>query len=234
LRDPVYYSSLLREKQNCSGIAIYLHLQLKTIMKEEQIMIELGNTLISLDLAEKAFCCDLQKCKGACCIEGDSGAPLLDSEIDILEKEHYRIKPYLTDKGAEAIEENGVFYIDTEHDKVTTLINGSACAYTITDEDGITKCAIEAAFLSGNCSLRKPISCYLYPVRINQYRTFDAVNYDEWSICKGARCKGSEIKLPVYKFLKEPLINKYGKDWYDELSGIFDQLQEEGQINPLT
>lgn len=196
-------------------------------------MIELGGTLVSLDLAEKAFCCDLEKCKGACCIEGDSGAPLTDEEINILEDEHHSIKPYMTQKGIEAVEENGVFYIDSEHDKVTTLIDGSACAYTITDEQGFTKCAIESAFLDKKCSVRKPSSCYLYPVRINKYRTFEAVNYDEWSICKDARCKGRQLQLPVYQFVKEPLIEKYGKDWYDELSGVIDQLKDENQLQAL-
>lgn len=198
--------------------------------KEEVVMIELGKTLVSLDVAEKRFCCDLNACKGACCIEGDSGAPLEDNEIHALEDEHSAIEPYLTEVGADAIRENGVFYVDDEHDKVTTLINGSACAYTITDENGITKCGIEAAYLDGKCSIRKPISCYLYPVRVNKYRTFDAVNYDEWSICKDARCKGKEIDLPVYKFLAEPLTVKYGKEWYEDLVGTIAQLKDEGQI----
>jgi len=199
--------------------------------KEEQIMIELGNTLVSLDVAEKKFCCDLSACKGACCIIGDSGAPLEDSEIHILEDEHQAITPYLTKKGADAIQNSGVFYIDDEHDKVTTLIDGSACAYTITDKDGITKCGIEAAYLDGKCSIRKPTSCYLYPIRVTKYRTFDAVNYDQWDICKDARCKGQEINLPVYKFLKNPLTEKYGKEWYDDLAGTIEQLADEGEIN---
>lgn len=194
---------------------------------EEVIMIEIGNTLVSLDLAEKKFCCDLAACKGGCCVAGDSGAPVTDAEIEQLQVQHPAILPYLRPEGASAIALTDVYYIDDEHDKVTTLIKGGECAYTIVDADDITKCAIEAAFLDGKCSIRKPISCYLYPVRINKHRTFDAVNYDQWSICKAARAKGEQIGLPVYKFLKEPLTLHYGAEWYEELDGIVEQLAEE-------
>lgn len=187
-------------------------------------MIELGKTLVSLDLAEKHFCCDLDVCKGACCVAGDSGAPIIDSEIELLQAQHELILPYLSAEGAAAIASSDVYYIDEEHDKVTTLISDGACAYTITDENGITKCAIEAAYLDGKCTIRKPISCYLYPVRINKYRMFEAVNYDTWSICKAARKKGEKIGLPVYQFLKEPLTLNYGKEWYEELENIIKQL----------
>ncbi len=193
----------------------------------EEIMIELGKTLISLDLAEKHFCCDLNACKGACCIAGDSGAPVTDEEIEQLQAQHESILPFLRPEGVAAIAKSDVYYIDEEHDKVTTLISGGECAYTIIDANGITKCAIEAAFLDGKSTIRKPISCYLYPVRISKYRTFDAVNYDQWSICKDARAKGEKIGLPVYKFLKEPLTLNYGKEWYEELENIIEQLNEE-------
>jgi len=191
--------------------------------KEEVFMIEIGRTLVSIDVAKKEFICNIKKCKGICCIEGDSGAPVEDDEIDYLEQNIDNILPYLSEKGKEAIIENGVHYIDIEKDKVTTLINGSECAFTIF-EDGIAQCGIEKAWADGKIEFRKPISCHLYPIRIAQYKDFDAVNYDSWDICSDACELGKKESVKVYEFLKEPLIRKYGNEWYKELAETIKQI----------
>lgn len=189
-------------------------------------MLEIGKTIVSFDVLEKCFCCDIATCKGCCCIEGDSGAPLNDEEIEILHRDYDKISPYMNEAGRQAIAKSDVYYIDEEHDKVTTLVDGAACAFVI-EEDGITKCAIEKAYLAGATDFRKPISCHLYPIRIHQYRKFDAVNYDEWKICDCARTLGEKLNLKVVDFLKEPLIRKYGEEWYNELKQVNDAWQKE-------
>jgi hypothetical protein len=180
-------------------------------------MIAIDNTVVSEDLLEKKFVCDLTRCKGACCVEGESGAPLEESELKQLEKVYPIIKDTLTKEGRESIEEQGLYVIDDEGDIVTPLVGGyRECAYTIF-EKGVAKCSIEKAFFEGKTKFRKPISCHLYPVRITKYKAYDAVNYEKWSICKPACKLGAELKVPVYVFLKDPLIRKYGKDWYKQL-----------------
>lgn len=179
-------------------------------------MLQIDNTIISFDLIEKKFICDLKSCHGECCIAGDSGAPLTIDEISILEEIYPKIKPFLTDKGQKIIDEKGVFEIDIENDRVTPLIENKNCAYLIF-EDNIAICGIEKAFLSKKINFRKPLSCFLYPIRIKEYKDFIAVNYDQWEICKPARVLGEKIGTPVYKFLKEPLIQKFGKEWFNKL-----------------
>lgn len=181
-------------------------------------MIIVGNAVLSDDIKEKFFVCDLEKCKGACCVQGDAGAPLSDEETGILEKNYARIEPYLTDGGREAIREKGVWEIDMEGEKGTTTIgDNGACAYAIKDEKGILKCGIEQAYLAGKTGFRKPISCHLYPIRITKYDQYDALNYDRWDICDPACTLGEALGVPLYKFLKEALIRKYGEDWYESL-----------------
>lgn len=181
-------------------------------------MIAIDNTLVSEDLLEKKFVCDLNACKGACCIEGDSGAPLDKNELPILESIVEAVKPYLNKKGLKAIEKYGTYVVDEDGDYTTTLVGpGKECAFVIFDENNIAKCAIEQAYRDGQIQWRKPISCYLYPVRITAYQDYDAVNYHSWHICKPACDCGSKLQVPVYKFLKEPLIEKYGKEWYQQL-----------------
>ncbi len=180
-------------------------------------MLQIGETLISLDVIEKKFCCDVVKCKGMCCVHGDSGAPLTDDEAELLEQEYSNIKPYMRDEGIESVENQDVWVIDLENEKVTPLINDAECAY-VYFEDGIAKCCIEKAYNDGKTIFRKPISCFLYPIRTKKYPTFEAVNYDKWSVCKPALKSGKQKDLAIYQFLKEPLIQKFGKDWYDELT----------------
>ena len=179
-------------------------------------MIQVEDKIISLDIFEKHFVCDLNACKGACCIEGDSGAPLLDEEEKILEKIYEKVKPYMREEGITEIENQGVAVYDEEGDLTTPLVNNKECAFVIF-ENGITKCTIEKAYNDDVVDFKKPISCHLFPIRIKEYRDFDAVNYEEIKICKPACECGSKLEVPLYVFLKEPLIRKYGDDWYKEL-----------------
>ncbi len=179
-------------------------------------MIQVDNQIISLDIFEKYFVCDLNACKGACCVEGDSGAPLLKEENNILEDIYEKVKPYMRKKGITAIENQGIAVYDSEGDLTTPLVNNRECAF-VTYENGISKCTIEKAYLDGKTDFKKPISCHLFPIRIKEYHDFDAVNYEEIKICKPACACGSKLKVPVYAFLKEPLIRKYGQAWYKEL-----------------
>lgn len=180
-------------------------------------MIEIGRTLVSDDLVETKFVCDLNACKGACCVHGDSGAPLEEEETKILDEIFPKIKPYLTEKGIHAIEKEGQWMVDTDGDKVTPLVDGNKeCAYTVF-EKGMALCGIEQAWKDGKIKFQKPISCHLYPVRITAYKKFDAVNYETWNICKPACACGEKLEVPVYKFVKTALIRKYGSEWYKQL-----------------
>lgn len=180
-------------------------------------MITIGKTVISDDVADKFFVCDLQKCKGACCVEGDLGAPLEKEELPVLEKIYKKVKPYLSGEGIAAIEEQGTYILDEDGDYSTPTIGGRECAYAIYDKKGILKCGIEMAWKDGKISWQKPISCHLYPIRITKYEQFDAINYERWHICNPACRHGKELGVPVYKFLQGPLVRKYGEDWYKEL-----------------
>lgn len=180
-------------------------------------MLQIQNTLVSLDMIEKFFCCDLDACLGACCIEGDAGAPLNQEEDRKLKSLLPEIKPHLTPKAVETIEEFGASYRDPEGDTVTQLIEGSACVYTCMEKNGVCLCALEKARRAGHNNIFKPISCSLYPARIKEYDSFTAVNYDRWKICRPAEKLGREKGIRVYEFLKEPLIRRFGTDWYEEL-----------------
>jgi len=186
-------------------------------------LIQLDNTILSDDLFTTDFVCNLKKCKGICCVEGDSGAPLEKDELAILEDIYDKIKPFLTQKGIEAIENEHAgqkYVIDEDGDYVTPLVKGQECAYVVFEENGCTKCGIEKAFEAGVINYQKPISCHLYPIRIQEYKTFTAVNYNEWFICSDACSLGKELKVNVIDFLKEPLIRKFGQDWYEKVKEI--------------
>ena len=181
-------------------------------------MIKIGDTLVSLDVIEKFFCCDLDTCLGACCIEGDAGAPLTEEEDRHLKEMIEEIKPHLTEKASKAIDDEGASYLDPEGELVTQLIDGSACVYTCMEKGGMCLCALEKARREGNEKFFKPISCSLYPVRVKDYGNFKAVNYDRWKICRSAEALGRKKGIRVYEFLKEPLIRRFGQEWYDELA----------------
>ena len=182
-------------------------------------MFQIGNTIVSDEIIENEFVCNLSACKGQCCIDGDAGAPLLKDEIEILDKIYDTVKPYLRQEGIQAIEEQGKWVIGADGEYETTLVNGSECAYVIFDGDTVL-CGIEQAYNEGLIDYKKPISCHLYPIRIKEYSQFSAVNYHRWHICDDACTLGKELEVPVYKFLKAPLIRKYGEDWYKELDTV--------------
>ncbi|SHF51510.1 Protein of unknown function [Mariniphaga anaerophila] len=192
-------------------------------------MIEIGRTILSHAIFDQHFVCDLFKCKGACCIEGDSGAPLTPEEAKITEKEFPKFEKYLPESHKREIKKQGFSMIDSDGDLVTPLVNQRQCAYSFYDNKGILKCAIEKAFFNGETTFRKPVSCHLFPIRITEYKQFDAVNYQELDICKPGRDCGKSQKVPLYKFLKEPLIRKYGEEWYKEVEIAGNYLEDQKQ-----
>jgi len=180
-------------------------------------MIKVGEVLVSDDIKTVEFVCHLEKCKGACCVEGDLGAPLEEDELPVMHEIQKAVAPYLTDAGRKAIAAQGPYILDEDGDYSTPTIEGKECAYAHYDENGILKCGIEQAYLDRKISFRKPISCHLYPIRITKKKGFEAVNYHKWNICSDACKLGSALGVPLYKFLKDPLIRKFGEGWYDDL-----------------
>ena len=179
-------------------------------------------TIISEDIFEKKFICDLTKCKGACCVEGDAGAPLEEYEIEELSKHYDSYKAFMTKEGINEVEKNGFFVADISGLLLTPLVNKRECVYVYFEND-IAKCAIEKAFLEGLIDFKKPISCHLYPIRIVKLDTMEAINYHEWEICGDACKKGKALDVSVFEFLKEPLIRKYGIEWYIELKNMINK-----------
>lgn len=181
-------------------------------------MVEIGDTIVSFDLFEQQFCCDLDICKGQCCVEGDAGAPLEMDEIAKLEEVLPVIWNDLSEAARKVVDAQGVAYSDAEGDLVTSIVNRRECVFSYIDSaDGICKCAIEKAYHEGKTSFYKPISCHLYPIRLKKFKDFTAVTYHRWSVCSCAETKGHKLQLPVYKFLKTPLIRRFGETWYKEL-----------------
>lgn len=188
-------------------------------------MFQIGKTIVSEDLIEKDFVCNLSACHGGCCVDGDAGAPLTTEETKILEEIYPQVKPFLRKKGIEAIESKGTWVHGDDDDLETPLIDGKDCAYVIFD--GKTAlCGIEQAYNQGIISWKKPVSCHLYPVRVKEYSSFSAVNYNRWDICSPACVLGKELEVPVYKFVKEALIRKFGAEWYEELETVAKELNK--------
>ena len=180
-------------------------------------MIEIEKTLVSEEIFEEHFACDLTACKGACCVLGDSGAPLDESELDILDEIYDEVKPFLTEAGIRSLEAQGTFVMEQDGSFSTPLIEGKECAYTVFDDKGIALCGIEKAWRAGKVGWKKPLSCELYPIRIAKLYEHEAVNYHRWHICQPACDCGAKLKLPVYRFLKEPLIRKFGAEYFTML-----------------
>ena len=180
-------------------------------------MLQIQDTLVSLDLIERFFECNLDACLGECCIEGDAGAPLTPEEDLRLKEMMPEILPLLSPAAQRAVEEEGPSYTDPDGDLVTQIIEGKNCIYTCFDKDGKCLCALEKARREGRQHFFKPISCSLYPVRLKEYDGFTAVNYHRWKICKAAEVLGRAKAVRAYQFLKEPLIRRFGREWYDEL-----------------
>jgi len=196
-------------------------------------MLQIQDTLVSLDLIERHFFCDIDKCLGQCCIEGDAGAPVTDDECRKIEEILPNIIDDLTPAARAEISENGVAYIDEEGDRVTSLVNGGQCVFTTFEPGGMCHCAIEKAWREGRIDFMKPISCHLYPARIKEYPTFTAVNYHRWNICKCAEVLGRKQSVRAYEFLKEPLIRRFGEEWYEELATTAKEyIRQYGEDNP--
>ncbi len=193
-------------------------------------MVQIGDAIVSFDVLKEKFLCNLEACKGACCIEGDAGAPVELEEVEKLEEVLPVIWNKLSPEAREVIDKQGVVYTDVEGDLVTSIVNNKDCVFTCYDEKGCCYCAIEKAFREGKTDFSKPVSCHLYPIRLGTCGPYTAVNYHRWEVCKAAVLLGQKENIPVYKFLKEPLIRKFGEDWYKELETVTDELIRQGMI----
>ena len=190
-------------------------------------MIQVANTIISEDIIDCDFVCNLNACKGACCIEGDAGAPVDENELEIMEQIYPAVAPYLTEEGRAAIDAQGVYIKGSDGEWETPLINGGECAYVIRNEKGWALCAIEQAYNDKKIGWKKPISCHLYPIRLQEYTSFTAANYHRWHPIGDDACTlGKELQVPIYKFVKEALIRKFGSQWYEELELIAAHLKD--------
>ena len=189
-------------------------------------MFQLGKTIVSEDIIEKDFVCNLAACKGACCVDGEAGAPLEKKETKKLEEIYHKVKPFLRKEGIEVIEKTGTWVSNEWGELETPLINGANCVYATFDEKNTALCGIEEAYNAGKINWKKPISCHLYPVRVKEYSEFAAVNYHKWEICDAACSLGKELQVPIYKFVKQALIRKFGKNWYEELEKIAEKHLE--------
>lgn len=193
-------------------------------------MIQIDDTIISVDCLTEKFCCDLEACKGECCIEGDAGAPVELEEVEALEEALPVVWPMLSASAQAVIDRQGVVYTDEEGDLVTSIVNGKDCVFTCYGEDGTCYCALERAYREGKTSFYKPISCHLYPIRLKKVGDCVALNYNRWNVCKMAVVKGRQLDLPVYRFLKAPLIRRFGEAWYAELESAVEELKQQGMI----
>ncbi|MDN4754042.1 DUF3109 family protein [Porphyromonadaceae bacterium W3.11] len=182
-------------------------------------MIIIDDVIVSTDVLETYFECDLEACKGACCVEGESGAPILEVEEQLICKAYPSIESYLSQKNKSYIEDRGLMYTDLDGDMVTNIIEGKECVFTTFEKDGSARCAFEKACSEGrNDTLYKPISCHLFPVRVQQLHTGQALNYVRWRpICEPARENGKRNGIRLYRFLEAPLIRAYGEEWYGKL-----------------
>lgn len=186
--------------------------------KERTFIFEIGNYLVSSEILTECFVCDYESCKGCCCIIGDSGAPLEQDETEALRGEYVNYRDFMTPEGIAEVEKAGFGVIDRDGDTVTPLVNDEECAFTCFDADMNCLCAVEKAFREGKSKFRKPISCWLYPIRVSQFSDGRiALNLHRWVICSDAFKKGAKEKVPVYKFLREPIIHKFGKEFYSAL-----------------
>ena len=181
-------------------------------------MIQINDTLVSLDVVEKYFECDLDICLGECCIEGDAGAPLLPEEKERLDALLPKVMPYLLPAAQEVAREQGASYVDEEGALVTSIVNGKDCIFTCYAPGGKCLCVLEKLRREGHDEFFKPISCSLYPIRLKDYGGMTAVNYHRWKICRCAEVLGRKNGMRVYEFLKEPLIRRFGERWYEELA----------------
>jgi len=223
LQDKKYLIFLMRcimQSLNLNlGISlIYTYICL--MKKKQQEIIAIDDILVSGDITEDMFACDIARCKGACCVEGDVGAPLEDEELEILEEIYHKVKPYLSKAGKRAILDQGTSVLDFTGEYTTPLVEGKECAYTVFDEKGVASCGIEQAYNDGVIEFRKPVSCHLYPIRVTKKKNLEALNYDRWDICSPACELGKQTRVKVYEFTKAAIIRKYGQLFYDQLDQL--------------
>ncbi len=191
-------------------------------------LIEVGGVVLTTELFTECFCCDLDACKGICCVEGDSGAPLTMDEVGELENVLDDVWPDLSAKAQSLLDTQGVAYTDCEGDLVTSIVNGKDCVFTCYGKDGCCFCATDKAFREGRTAWPKPISCALYPIREKKIgQTLVGLQYHRWDVCRPAVEKGRQLNLPIYRFLKEPLIRRFGEAWYKELCEVAEELAKE-------
>lgn len=190
------------------------------------MMLEIADTLVSLDLFSQQFCCDLSVCKGCCCEEGDAGAPVEEEEIAQLEAALDTIWDELTPRAQKVIKHQGVVYADPSGELVTSIVDNRDCVFANHDKDGCCYCVLDRAYRSGHITFQKPISCHLYPVRLKKVGDTIGVNYDRWDICRCGKDLGCKLSLPLYQFLKEPLVRRFGQEWWDECNVAYHQLKE--------
>ncbi len=189
-------------------------------------MLQIDNKVIGLPVLNERFVCDIAKCRGACCVQGDAGAPLLEEEVEVLKEIYHRVEPYLRPECVRSISAQGTHVIDENDDEpVTPLLNQKECVYAVF-ENGIARCAIEQAWFDGAIEFRKPVSCHLYPIRVKEYESFTAVNYDRWPVCKPALINGRELDVTVFEFCRESVIRRFGEEFYKELEIAADTFSE--------
>jgi hypothetical protein len=189
-------------------------------------MFKIGETLVSEEIIKNNFHCNISACKGACCVEGVAGAPLEKNEAELIEKNFKKIEPYLSDNGKKIVKEIGKYIYDKQGEIETPLVNGKECVYVHYDSNGSVECSIEKAYNNGEIEFNKPLSCHLYPIRVKNYSSFTAVNYHEWSICSDACSLGKELQKPLYEFVKEALIRRFGNPWYLELEKVSKKIKK--------
>ncbi|MEM6800770.1 MAG: DUF3109 family protein [Bacteroidota bacterium] len=189
-------------------------------------IIEIEDTLISSEVVEELFACDIVRCKGACCVEGDLGAPLEQEELSIMDEIYETVEPYMRAEGKKVVKQSGTYVKDFTGNYSTPLVDGKECVY-VTFKNGIASCAIEQAHLDGKLDFQKPISCHLYPIRVSSYQGTDRLNYDRWDICSAACNRGEAEGIAVYEFVKSALIRKYGEKFYEVLDEIAKNISKE-------
>jgi hypothetical protein len=193
-------------------------------------MIQIGDTIVTLDVFREKFLCDFSICKGLCCVEGDAGAPVGEEEAMQLEKALPMVWDDLSVAAREVIKKQGVCYKDEDDDLVISIVNGKDCVFTCYDAKGYCRCVIEKTYRMGKTNFYKPVSCHLYPIRIDGTDNYQALNYHRWEVCKAAVLLGEKENIPVYKFLKEALIRKFGENWYAELELVAKELEENNML----
>ena len=194
-------------------------------------MFQINDTVVASDIIEESFICNLSVCKGECCVEGESGAPLENQEVKIIEDLLPQVWDDLSPEAQNIIKQQGVAYKDDDGEMVTSIVNGKDCVFTYYDEHGVCKCAIEKAYREGRVDFYKPISCHLYPIRLQKYNSFTAVNYHRWSVCQAAVLFGKKEGVKIYQFLKEPLVRRFGEDWYNELALVAEEYNKSKSKN---